>query len=978
MNRSVANWMVEKHRCTEKEKRLRNLLVTNSGLRIEGGRWLDSRFDLESLDTEVLLVKVLKTLTEDRNKLMSLNEVGPNAIVNEDSNEFGYSKNVSGELKRLLMKRPKFSNIESVREFISQMARTIIACNPNASILSPDFALLANNYGLAQETTALQTQMYELQTENERLTRNVAQLTQDNESLTEGYRTLQLAYQDLLDRGEGGTREVGELKNELQTVQNERDSLRSRIESLVTNHDKDMDKLRRSMQNACDKKLQQLTNECDANITAIQKQYRNCDPEVLKRRFEEKENRMLRMIDKLRAEQQILKDRIKYINDKNNTGNNNDKTSTRVQQLLDENETLNIRHNKLNEDYSEANVKIDQLLTTNDSLRGQLIAANVTINDLRTQVNELKLDVGRVTDELQQCLQRAMESSKSVQVLKLENDELQNELKNELKIKSETYIKSEQPPPPPPPSQSVSMENYCFNFVNEIAVKLGVYVETEDYTVTARSVLADLNTLGSIFDIVSQSRVSYPRPSIRTSNLELLRAWMIRVDAIVKECEETEKLFEEQLVECENNIQRNKQVFIADIKKLEEDLTQKFVYELQHITENNRLYLHVYNVISIINNLTSRQPLTLNTPDVISDVDVETAEQQLRIIANYGQFLKNLIDSLRKYINTEDDTFTIITYNQRKQQKFIDDVEQTMLNINYDWDYENEPLVLDNVDPYTLNTTTVDEIVAALEEPTTSERTITSEPVVIRELEQQNIEFEQPVVIHGSVIIPTDVPKTAVITEPTIVPKTAVITEPTIVLEPIEPTPNMSQPQPIASTSKTTKKRRVALTTLTTTPPRVLRTKINKPSLEFKSFSEVMNNLANQMLKTYVPQGQTSTEHEQIDKLAKFEIDQYVNVNKRAKEYEILKEQTAAATSGSVDVEDVAGEEQTEDEEPRLSDLEFINDEGVKETRVSKKRKRRPNDSSVSVKIKKRNRRVVSSDTEGEEENDEKSIVNTV
>ncbi|UYE99071.1 MAG: hypothetical protein [Betabaculovirus sp.] len=167
MKRSVANWMVEKQRCTEKEKRLRDLLVINSGLKIEGGRWLDRRFDLESLDTEVLLVKVLKTLTDDRNKLMSLNETGINA---EDTNDFSHGKNVSSELKRLFMKKPKFTNADSVREFILQMARTIIACNPNASVLSPDFTLLATNYGLSQDTANLQAQIYELKTENEQIT----------------------------------------------------------------------------------------------------------------------------------------------------------------------------------------------------------------------------------------------------------------------------------------------------------------------------------------------------------------------------------------------------------------------------------------------------------------------------------------------------------------------------------------------------------------------------------------------------------------------------------------------------------------------------------------------------------------------------------------------------------------------------------------------------------------------------------------
>nr|AAN77189.1 unknown [Choristoneura fumiferana granulovirus] len=197
MKRSVANWLVERHQCTEKEKRLRNLLIVNSGLIIDNGKWLDKRLDLEALDTEVLLVKVLKALNEEKNKLLN--------IYKDDNEDIGIvnstvdiPKNQSLEVKRLIMKRPKFSNVQSVQDFITQMARTIMACNPNTSILATDFSLLAINYGLGQNTT-IQNELHDLKVQNEKLTVDINTSKKEYDSLNDTYEHLKESYTDMFN-----------------------------------------------------------------------------------------------------------------------------------------------------------------------------------------------------------------------------------------------------------------------------------------------------------------------------------------------------------------------------------------------------------------------------------------------------------------------------------------------------------------------------------------------------------------------------------------------------------------------------------------------------------------------------------------------------------------------------------------------------------------------------------------------------------
>ncbi|AKN80722.1 hypothetical protein [Diatraea saccharalis granulovirus] len=137
MKRSVAGWVVEKQQCEDKEKRLRNLLITNSGLRLQGGRWIDQRLDLNSIDTEELLVKVLKKLNE-----------GTTSTTSNDDEIIVDTRNNLLLRETKYLKRPNFSDVESVREFILQIGRVVVLCEPSLQNLHSDFAYLAYNYGI--------------------------------------------------------------------------------------------------------------------------------------------------------------------------------------------------------------------------------------------------------------------------------------------------------------------------------------------------------------------------------------------------------------------------------------------------------------------------------------------------------------------------------------------------------------------------------------------------------------------------------------------------------------------------------------------------------------------------------------------------------------------------------------------------------------------------------------------------------------
>nr|AIU36696.1 ORF50/51 [Cydia pomonella granulovirus]QGY99827.1 ORF50/51 [Cydia pomonella granulovirus] len=237
MNRSVANWVIEKHNCSEREKRIRNLLITQSGLKLENGKWIDKKVELSSIDTEELLVKVLKAIHDDKirlyGELHSSGKFDGNDYVNsggDDEDEsvvrMAKQRNVKEEMRKLIQKRPTHTSVESVREFIYQLGRTIVACNPAAATLNSDIAYIANNYGVLRNTP---------NAELDRLNRTVLDTSREKNALSAKINDLETKISRHLFNESACTARIEALEKQLRDCQTNLETSRTNYSNALYN-----------------------------------------------------------------------------------------------------------------------------------------------------------------------------------------------------------------------------------------------------------------------------------------------------------------------------------------------------------------------------------------------------------------------------------------------------------------------------------------------------------------------------------------------------------------------------------------------------------------------------------------------------------------------------------------------------------------------------------------------------------------------
>ncbi|QBQ01593.1 PlxyGVORF38-like protein [Hyphantria cunea granulovirus] len=128
MNRSVVNWIRERNTCTDAEKRIRNLLLANSGQR--------STVSLEHLDTESLLVEVLKQINQERltylsggDKKTSVKYDFRNYIPNETTSLF---TSIKPALQQLLNDPFPVYDPNTVREYAIRVATVLVQYDQRA------------------------------------------------------------------------------------------------------------------------------------------------------------------------------------------------------------------------------------------------------------------------------------------------------------------------------------------------------------------------------------------------------------------------------------------------------------------------------------------------------------------------------------------------------------------------------------------------------------------------------------------------------------------------------------------------------------------------------------------------------------------------------------------------------------------------------------------------------------------------------
>ncbi|AAQ21642.1 unknown [Cryptophlebia leucotreta granulovirus] len=312
MNRSVASWVIEKHNCTEKEKRIRNLLITHSGLKLEEGKWIDKKIDLNSIDTEELLIKILKAINDDKvrlyGELYSSGKFDSNDIILDNDYENIVNtnvKNLNKEVSKLLTKRPNLANVNSVREFIYQLGRTLVACNSSTQVLHSDIAYIASNYGTAQ--TFPQTSFGIIPT-----TRKTDSGTTDNEN-SKLSKELEKCRSDLLDF---------RFKNQMET-QDAKLKARGELQELNLKKEGDIKELKitikdleKRLKNAeldaknCNKDLNTTRSEldtCNRNLKKADEDLGNCLEDLknsskkssdLKKNTTDLENRNTKLMEK--------------------------------------------------------------------------------------------------------------------------------------------------------------------------------------------------------------------------------------------------------------------------------------------------------------------------------------------------------------------------------------------------------------------------------------------------------------------------------------------------------------------------------------------------------------------------------------------------------------------------------------------------------------------------------------------------------
>nr|AJA91682.1 ADOR42 [Adoxophyes orana granulovirus] len=152
MNRTVANIILDKHKCNEAEKRLRNLIITNGFFLIPNEDNLFNSIDLDSLNTETLLITYIKRVNKIIRKIniqnSEENDIG--GIIDTDHqtmyNIDDRRQKLAGNLKRL---RLKLSDVQSVKDFIITIGKLAIACHPELQSYSEDIVIIAHQYGIS-------------------------------------------------------------------------------------------------------------------------------------------------------------------------------------------------------------------------------------------------------------------------------------------------------------------------------------------------------------------------------------------------------------------------------------------------------------------------------------------------------------------------------------------------------------------------------------------------------------------------------------------------------------------------------------------------------------------------------------------------------------------------------------------------------------------------------------------------------------
>nr|ADO85467.1 unknown [Pieris rapae granulovirus] len=630
MKRSVANWVIEKHQCTEKEKRLRNLLITNSGLKLEGGKWLDKRIDLNAIDTEELLIKVLKAMNEQNMRFRTNDDDNDENIYDDEGNIVSVSKNnnVTRETKRLFTKRPNFTDIKSVREFILQMGRTIIACNPSLQYLNEDFSYLAFNYGLAQDTPVV---------ENEKLKRELrdAVLAKQNESKRSENIIRQMEntikqFDDTIKRQNleltANKKEINQLKNDITKTNKNFDNLQNKYTLLLENvnlneSDQTIENLQQNLK-VCEQKFSNLLNEYN--------------------RIKEKEAESLKAIQNFEMLNEKLNKQLEE--------NKNTITRLLAGQTSSENKNAKDLDNEKQQTkrlVKEAEMRCEELLKNEKENYEKILSAE------KQKYTAFMKQYESLTEKNKKLEQ------KQIQLINVHN-ELYAGIEREIKAREKDVTFPDAPILPTTSTTSISNTSHIIGLIGRT---FGLNVVTEQKIENAlQQLTGNLQKMHQSLNCSKNTNLT-PMANFEQCIDEIkkrLVEYQDNVYSAAKNCEIEKSKIKAQ---CNDTEESQKNYYLEIVKNLKSNIE----IQLTNITSEHNLYEETKRLLVYIGQLSNKR-VTFENENMLTIYNVTNGIQNLSSVPANNEFLNKLLSTLKSCFNFD---INDVLNNLQNQTEFI-------------------------------------------------------------------------------------------------------------------------------------------------------------------------------------------------------------------------------------------------------------------------------------------------------------------
>ncbi|ACH69395.1 hypothetical protein PsunGV_gp045 [Pseudalatia unipuncta granulovirus] len=410
MNRSIATWIKERNVCVDKEQRLRNLILVY-------GNYTNS--DIQNIDTETLLVRVLKkineqtieyksggdistTITKDYKNYVVTDELGNFTLVN--NNPPPAKRPTPEALKVLLNNKPSYGNPETVRNYLNQVTRLLAELDSRTAPVQTELSIIATNYGSASSVSANFDQVTR---ERDRLLVQLKECQKQNTTLLEQYNEVRL--------------QNGALQSRCESLQTELDNALSRpgvivdetiVDTTSTNtkltNTTSTNTTTNAYMNADSATIATQTDTIREDLTRNIAEQQLFEPNDTDRELRDCQQRLaLLQNELLNANQNLLTASSKVMSLQQllmESKGKNDQTQNSLEQQLTIVIQLQDENLRLQTDISELKSVNNYQATTISDLKQKLVTCEQTVSDYKTSyenmITEMDMDVVNIKQEL--------------------------------------------------------------------------------------------------------------------------------------------------------------------------------------------------------------------------------------------------------------------------------------------------------------------------------------------------------------------------------------------------------------------------------------------------------------------------------------------------------------------------------------------------------------------------------------------------